>query len=133
MPRSPYPLLHPPSRPPPVRILDSIRTARSCAPFLRITGRSATAAAIPLYCRAMRYRRFGRTGFSASDIAQGLWGMGGWSGSDDAESLGAIQLAVDSGCTFFDTAWAYGDGKSDTLLGEIVSRDANREKRLICA
>lgn len=81
----------------------------------------------------MRYRRFGRTGFSTSDIAQGLWGMGGWSGSDDAESLGAIQLAVDSGCTFFDTAWAYGDGKSDSLLGEIVSRDANKGKRLICA
>jgi len=29
----------------------------------------------------MRYRKFGRTGIEISDIAPGLWGMGGWSGS----------------------------------------------------
>jgi len=64
-------------------------------------------------------------------MAQGLWGMGGWSGSDDKESLGALQLAVDNGCTFFDTAWAYGDGKSDSLLGETIGR--NKGKRLVAA
>ena len=79
----------------------------------------------------MKYRRFGRTGFSVSDMAQGLWGMGGWSGSDDTESLGALQLAIDNGCNFFDTAWAYGDGKSDSLLGEIIAR--NPGKRLYAA
>src|SRR6202041_3370020 len=56
-----------------------------------------------------------------SDIAQGLWGMSGWSGSDDQESLQAMQLAIEQGCNFFDTAWAYGEGKSDGLLGEILS------------
>ena len=40
-----------------------------------------------------------------------MWGMGGWTGSDDAESLEALQVAVDLGCNFFDTALAYGDGK----------------------
>jgi aryl-alcohol dehydrogenase-like predicted oxidoreductase len=79
----------------------------------------------------MRYRKLGRTGFDVSEIGHGLWGVSGWSGSDDAESLQAMQLAVDSGCNFFDTAWAYGDGKSDALLGKIIA--ANRGKRLYAA
>jgi aryl-alcohol dehydrogenase-like predicted oxidoreductase len=79
----------------------------------------------------MIYRKLGRTGFAVSDIAAGLWGMSGWSGSDDAQSLEALQLSVDLGCNFFDTAWAYGDGKSDGLLGEILSR--NKGKRLYAA
>jgi hypothetical protein len=56
----------------------------------------------------MKYRKLGRTGFEVSDMAHGLWGMSGWSGSDDQQSLAAMQLAVDLGCNFFDTAWAYG-------------------------
>ncbi len=79
----------------------------------------------------MKYRKLGRTGLEVSEISQGLWGMGGWSGSDDKESLGAMQLAIELGCNFFDSAWAYGDGKSDSLLGEILSR--NRGKRLFAA
>ncbi len=78
----------------------------------------------------MKYRRLGRTGFEVSDIAHGLWGMSGWSGSDDKESLQALQVAVDQGCNFFDTAWAYGDGKSDGLLGEILTK--NKGKQLCC-
>ncbi len=31
----------------------------------------------------MRYRKLGRTGCEIGDIAHGLWGMGGWSGSED--------------------------------------------------
>jgi aryl-alcohol dehydrogenase-like predicted oxidoreductase len=57
--------------------------------------------------------------------------MSGWSGSDDRQSLEALQTAVDLGCNFFDTAWAYGEGKSDALLGKILS--ANRSKRLYAA
>jgi aryl-alcohol dehydrogenase-like predicted oxidoreductase len=79
----------------------------------------------------VKYRRLGRTGFAISDIAHGLWGMSGWSGSEDRQSLEALQLSVDSGCNFFDTAWAYGDGHSDGLLGEIISR--NKGKRLYAA
>jgi len=76
-------------------------------------------------------RRLGRTGFAVSDVGEGLWGMSGWSDSDDAQSMEALQLAVDLGCNFFDTAWAYGDGKSDGLLGEILAR--NKGKRLYAA
>jgi aryl-alcohol dehydrogenase-like predicted oxidoreductase len=79
----------------------------------------------------MQYRKLGRTGFDVSDMAYGLWGMSGWSGSDDQESLEALQIAVDNGCNFFDTAWAYGEGKSDSLLGQIIAR--NKGKRLYAA
>ena len=79
----------------------------------------------------MKYRKLGRTGFEVSDVAYGLWGMSGWTGSDNTESLASLQLSVDLGCNFFDTAWAYGDGKSDALLGEILNR--NSMKRLYAA
>ncbi|HEV7373720.1 MAG TPA: aldo/keto reductase [Pyrinomonadaceae bacterium] len=79
----------------------------------------------------MRYRRFGRAGWQVSEIGYGMWGMGSWSGSDDEESLASLQHAVDLGCNFFDTAWAYGEGRSEGLLGQLV-RD-NPEKRLYTA
>jgi aryl-alcohol dehydrogenase-like predicted oxidoreductase len=78
----------------------------------------------------MRYRTLGKTGFEVSEMACGLWGMSGWSGSDDTESLRALQLAVELGCNFFDTAWAYGEGKSDGFLGQIL---AGNPGRLLCA
>ena len=79
----------------------------------------------------MRYRRFGRAGWDTSEIGYGMWGMGGWSGSDDEESLRSLQRAVDLGCNFFDTAWAYGEGHSEGLLGRLVR--ANPDKRLYTA
>ena len=79
----------------------------------------------------MKYRALGRTGFQVSDIAHGLWGMSGWSGSDDDESRQSIQTAIDLGCNFFDTAWAYGDGKSDSLLGDALTK--NKGKRIYTA
>jgi aryl-alcohol dehydrogenase-like predicted oxidoreductase len=68
----------------------------------------------------MKYRRFGRTEWMVSEIGYGMWGMGGWSGSDDEESLRSLQRAVELGCNFFDTAWGYGSGHSEGLLGQIV-------------
>jgi aryl-alcohol dehydrogenase-like predicted oxidoreductase len=70
----------------------------------------------------MRYRTFGRLGWPVSEIGYGMWGMGGWSGSDDRESLASLDRAVARGCNFFDTAFAYGDGHSETLLGETLKR-----------
>src|SRR5436189_741384 len=70
----------------------------------------------------MRYRRFGRTGWQVSEIGYGMWGIGGWTGSDDDESLRALDRALAMGCNFFDTAWAYGLGKSERLLGEALSK-----------
>ena len=79
----------------------------------------------------MKYRNLGRTAFEVSEIGAGLWGMSGWSGSNDQQSLASLQLSVDLGCNFFDTAWAYGEGKSDGLLGQMIER--NMDRRLCAA
>ncbi len=79
----------------------------------------------------MQHRRFGRTGWNVSEIGYGMWGMAGWTGSEDAESLASLQRAVDLGCNFFDTAWAYGDGHSEQLLGKVLR--ANSGKTLYTA
>ena len=68
----------------------------------------------------MNYRRFGKTGWNVSEIGYGMWGIAGWTGSEDTQSLDSLQRAVDLGCNFFDTAWAYGDGHSEQLLGKIL-------------
>jgi aryl-alcohol dehydrogenase-like predicted oxidoreductase len=60
-----------------------------------------------------------------------MWGMGSWSGSEEEESLRSLQRAVDLGCNFFDTAWAYGEGRSESLLGRLVR--ANPDKKLYTA
>ncbi len=79
----------------------------------------------------MHYRTFSRTGWPVSDIGYGMWGMGGWTGSDDAESMQSLHRAVELGCNFFDTAWAYGAGHSEKLLGQLVR--AHPDKRLYTA
>ena len=79
----------------------------------------------------MRYRRLGRTNLQISEIGHGLWGMSGWTGSDDRDSAQALQISADLGCNFFDSAWAYGQGKSDSFLGELLLR--NPRKRLFAA
>jgi len=68
----------------------------------------------------MHYRKFGRTGWQVSEMGYGMWGMAGWTGSDDEQSRHALAQAVELGCNFFDTAWAYGEGRSEKLLGELV-------------
>jgi aryl-alcohol dehydrogenase-like predicted oxidoreductase len=73
----------------------------------------------------MNYRRFGRTGWKVSEIGYGMWGLAGWSGSDEAETLQSLRRAVELGCNFFDTAWAYGDGVSEQILGKILREHKN--------
>jgi aryl-alcohol dehydrogenase-like predicted oxidoreductase len=63
-------------------------------------------------------------GWSVSDIGYGMWGMGGWTGSEDERSLASLDQSVALGCNFFDTAFAYGDGHSEKLLGETLKRHA---------
>jgi aryl-alcohol dehydrogenase-like predicted oxidoreductase len=78
----------------------------------------------------MRYRKFGRSGWQVSELGYGMWGMGDWSGSDDAESLASLELSLSRGVTFFDTAQAYGDGRSERLLGKLL---AAHRKTSLCA
>ena len=79
----------------------------------------------------MRYRQFGRTGWQVSEIGYGMWGMAGWTGSSDEESLESLQHSIDLGVNFFDTAWGYGEGHSERLLGQLVK--TNPDKRLFVA
>jgi len=69
--------------------------------------------------------------WSVSEVGYGMWGMGGWTGSDDRESLESLQKAVDLNCNFFDTAWGYGEGHSERLLGKLVQ--SNPGKKLYTA
>lgn len=79
----------------------------------------------------MKYRKLGRTNIEVSEIGYGMWGLASWSGSDTDEVMASLQLAVDRGCNFFDTAWGYGAGKSEGILGELIR--ANRGKKLYTA
>ena len=79
----------------------------------------------------MKYRTFGRTNWHVSEMGYGMWGMVDWAGADVQESEASLDLAVGLGCNFFDTAWAYGDGKSEALLGRLLRR--HPDKRLYVA
>ncbi|MEO6259702.1 MAG: aldo/keto reductase [Thermoanaerobaculia bacterium] len=80
----------------------------------------------------MQYRELGRTGIRVSTIGFGAWAIGGpveiagtpvgWGKTSDDESLTAIRRARDLGVTFFDTADSYGFGRSESLLGIVLSR-----------
>lgn len=70
----------------------------------------------------MQTRRLGRTGKHVSEIGYGAWGIGGseWIGAQDAESLKALHRALDLGVNLIDTALAYGRGRSETLVGQVL-------------
>ena len=80
----------------------------------------------------MKYRRLGNTGISVSEIGFGAWAIGGptevggvpvgWGRTSDDESLAAIRKARELGVTFYDTADIYGNGRSESLLGIVLSR-----------
>jgi len=75
----------------------------------------------------MKYRRFGRTDWQVSEIGYGMWGMAGWTESDDTQSAKSLDLAVENGVNVFDTAWGYGEGHSEELLGQLVKRHPNKK------
>lgn len=74
----------------------------------------------------MEYRRFGRTGWKVSEIGYGMWGLAGWTGSEQEEVNRALDRSIDLGCNFFDTAWGYGAGLSERILGQLMKRHASR-------
>ena len=51
-----------------------------------------------------------------------MWGLAGWTGSDRKETDDSLNLAVESGVNFFDTAWGYGEGLSERILGDLIRR-----------
>jgi aryl-alcohol dehydrogenase-like predicted oxidoreductase len=79
----------------------------------------------------MQYRKFGRTGWNVSEIGYGMWGMAGWTGSEEKEVNAALDRSIELGCNFFDTAWGYGNGLSENILNKTLKRHA--DKRLYVA
>ena len=75
----------------------------------------------------MKYRQFGPTKWKLRENGYGMWGMAGWKESDDEQSEQALDLAVENGVTFFDTAWGYGEGHSEYLLGNLIKRHPNQK------
>lgn len=70
----------------------------------------------------MKYRTFGRTQLKVSEIGYGMWGLAGWTGTDTRELDEALDRSAEMGCNFYDTAWGYGAGKSEEILGQLVRR-----------
>ena len=66
----------------------------------------------------MEYRRMGRSGLKVSEICLGTMTFG--HGTDEAESKRIVDLALDAGVNFFDTANGYADGESEVLLGKAL-------------
>lgn len=75
----------------------------------------------------MNYRTFGRTAWDVSEMGYGMWGLAGWTGSDESEYTRALDRAVELGCTFFDTAWAYGAGVSEQVLAALLKRHPDKK------
>ena len=70
----------------------------------------------------MQDRRAERLHRPVSLLGHGMWGLAGWKDTDDAEVERALDASVASGVTFFDTAFAYGDGRSERTLGRLARR-----------
>lgn len=74
----------------------------------------------------MDSRTAARLGQPVSVLGYGMWGLAGWKDTDDAEVERALDEAVREGITFFDTAFAYGDGRSERILGSLTRRHTAR-------
>ena len=69
-------------------------------------------------------RAFGKTGMQITRLGIGAWAMGGnmWGPQDDAESVAAIRHAIDLGINWVDTAAVYGNGHSETVIGQALKQ-----------
>ncbi|WP_025660629.1 aldo/keto reductase [Rhizobium sp. IBUN] len=76
-------------------------------------------------------REIGRSGVAASAVGLGTWAIGGWmwGGTDEAQSIAAIQASLDAGVTLIDTAPAYGLGRSEEIVGKAIA--GRRDKAVI--
>jgi len=76
----------------------------------------------------VNYRKLGRTGIEVSEIGYGAWGIGGkqWLGGDDISSLVALRRSIELGMNFIDTALAYNEGHSESLVGQVVKEAGHK-------
>lgn len=77
--------------------------------------------------KIMETRKFGKTNWLVSELGYGMWGLVDWSGSDQNEVEKSLELSVELGCNFFDTAWGYGEGRSEKILGKLLRRHSDKK------
>ena len=71
----------------------------------------------------MQYRPFGKTEIKVSEIGHGTWAMGNmWGPTDDATSIEALLKGFELGINFVDTAWIYGNGRSEKIVASAKKR-----------
>ena len=76
----------------------------------------------------MKRRLLGRTGLEISVVGFGAWAIGGggwewgWGPQDDADSIAAIERAIELGVNWIDTAPVYGFGRSEEVVGRAVAK-----------
>ena len=68
----------------------------------------------------MRYRTLGTTGITVSTQCLGTMMFGAWGATDETECRLILDLALDAGINFVDTADVYAFGESETILGNIL-------------
>lgn len=70
----------------------------------------------------MNKRKLGNSDLMITPIAFGAWAIGGWmwGGADKKDAVDALETSIDMGMTTIDTAPAYGFGKSEEIVGEVI-------------
>ncbi|NOV02113.1 aldo/keto reductase [Paenibacillus planticolens] len=67
----------------------------------------------------MKYRQLGDTELRISEVSFGTWAIGGgWGQANDEEAIKGLNMAMDAGVNFFDTADVYGSGHAEELLAK---------------
>lgn len=82
----------------------------------------------------MERRPCGKSGIDISILGVGAWSFGGgaddyWGAQEQSEVEGIVNAALDQGISYFDTAEAYNDGRSEESLGEALK--ARRDEAVI--
>jgi aryl-alcohol dehydrogenase-like predicted oxidoreductase len=80
----------------------------------------------------MEKRKLGNTGLEVTVIGFGAMTIGGAFGPvNDDDSTAALHAAIDAGMNFIDTSNAYGEGRSESLIGAFLKTRADRDNILI--
>jgi len=81
----------------------------------------------------MKYKKYLSNGIKVSEVGFGAWQLGidsGWKTISEKDSEAMICTALDNGINFFDTAPNYGNGTSESRLGNVF-KNIDRSKIVI--
>lgn len=80
----------------------------------------------------MNQRFLGNSQIKVTEQILGCWAIGGsyWGGTDDRESIATIKAAIEGGISTLDTAYIYGNGHSERIVGEGI-KGYDREKLIL--